>query len=109
MSIIGLEYRSVGSVILFFFISAIVATPIGELISALPKVLVKAGRLSKWQGTLLFLIEDTIFSIIVFSIVDYFMSSVEASPLAILVVSFLLALLSVYVDENELPDDDEME
>lgn len=101
MALLGLEYDSIKSVILFFVIAGIAAFPIEIIVSALPKVLISAGKLTSKQAIALFIIEDTILSVIVLSIVDYFMDSITATPLSIIIIALLMAVVSVYVDKDD--------
>lgn len=80
MKMFGFTYQSIGSIILFFTISGILAFPI-ELFVAL----------------------DTILSMTIFSVVDYFMKSVSTTPIALFVVSLIMSLLCM----NDVIEDKE--
>lgn len=100
MLLLGLEYNSVWSVILFFIISSVISFPLDIFIEALPKALVQNERLSKKQARVLFFVENTIIGIIVLGVVDYFMDSVTASLLSITIVSIIMSLLSLLVEDD---------
>ncbi len=95
MRIFGFEYDSVGKVILFFAISAVISFPISTFAGALPEVLLEMERISIRTAKILFLIFDTFATSLGMSLVDYFMTSVSATDLSILVISVLLALPDV--------------
>lgn len=71
MKLFGFRYQSVGSIIVFFVIAAIISYPIGLVAQTLPKVLLHLGRLSKNAAVLLYIALDTIATAFGLSIVDY--------------------------------------
>ena len=82
---------------------------------ALPKVLlVEFQKINLWQARVLYIILDTLCSMIFFSLVDYFMDSIHASDMAIFMVSFIFALLGVKdindreIAKNEGDEPDEL-
>ena len=89
------RYESVGSIILFFVIASILSYPVSLVVEALPKALLHLKKVSRPAAVCLYLILDTAATALGLSVVDHFMESVSATELAILVVSFLLALLGV--------------
>ena len=93
--IFGFEYRSIGSAILYFIIIAIIDFPVGTLTRAFPKALESTGIINLKTEKILSIILDIIGTVIVMSIVDYFMDSVSLSCLSILIVSFILTILSL--------------
>lgn len=93
MKLFGFEYDSIWNIIVFFVIMAIISFPAGLVAEALPKVLYKEfHKLTDGQAKALYLVLDTLVTAICMSIVDYFMESVAATDLAILVVAVLLAI-----------------
>lgn len=102
MKIFGFEYKSVGSIILFFIIATIISCPVNLIAGALPKVLLSFDRLSKQVAILLYIILDTVATSFGLSIVDYFMETVSATGFSIIIVSFLLALPGI-TDIDEKP------
>ena len=96
MRFFGFEYKSIGSIILFFLLATIISYPIGSVAEALPKVLLNEfHKGTVGQARFLYLFIDTIGTAFGLTVVDMFMDSVSATELAIFVVSFLLALPSV--------------
>ena len=79
--------------ILFLAVMAVIAVLGGA--QTLPKVLLHLGRLSKNAAVLLYIVLDTIATAFGLSIVDYYMESVSATDLSIIVVSFLLSFLGM--------------
>lgn len=92
MKLFGFQYESIGSIILFFIIATIMSFPLNLIAGALPKALYELKRISKQHAFILYLTLDTIATSFGLKIVDYFMSSVSATTISIVVISFLLAL-----------------
>ena len=92
MKLLGFQYESIGSIILFFIIATIMSFPLNLIAGALPKALYELERLSKPYAFILYLSLDTIATSFGLKIVDYYMSSVSATTISIVVISFLLAL-----------------
>ena len=95
MRIFGFEYESVGSIILFFVVVMVAGFPGEILSSALPRALVSSGWSTEKQGTVFYVILDTLFSAAAMAFADYFMDSVSVSDLAILIISLLFAAASI--------------
>lgn len=94
MKIFGFTYRSVGSIILFFVISSILAFPLELFVKAIPKVLFSHfKKINEFEAKLMFVVLDTFLSMIMFLVVDYFMHSVSATPAALFIVSLVMSLL----------------
>lgn len=101
MRVFGFQYRSAGSVILFFAIATVISYPINLFAETLPKVLLHHGKIPKSTAIPLYLLLDTIATALGLKLVDYFMESVSATDFAIMVVSLLLALAGVRdIDEK---------
>lgn len=100
MRFFGFRYNSVGSVILYFTIVAVVGFPLEIIIKALSKALNSLLIIDRKIEKALFILMDTIGTGITMAIVDYFMESVSASDLSIFVTSFILAILSLDKGEN---------
>ena len=92
MKLFGFQYESIGSIILFFIIATIMSFPLNLIAGALPKALYELERISKPYALILYLALDTIATSFGLKIVDYYMSSVSATTISIVVISFLLAL-----------------
>lgn len=94
MKMFGFRYQSIGSIILFFAISGILAFPIELFVKAIPKVLFSHfKKINVLEAKILFVVLDTLLSMTMFSAVDYFMKSVSATPVAMFAVSLVMALL----------------
>ncbi len=92
MRLFGFYYTSVGSIVLFFIIATIISYPLNLLASALPKALLALEKINKQSAVIMYLLLDTVATFIGLNIVDYFMQSISATTISILIVSFLLAL-----------------
>lgn len=108
MILFGFQYDSIWNVILFYIIAAIVSFPAGLVAEALPKVLYKEFHIITLRQTkIIYLVLDTICTAIGMAVVDFFMESISAPDIAILVASFILALIGVkYIDEEVTSDKD---
>lgn len=90
----GFEYHSVGSIFLFFVVVSILSFPIDLITETLPKVLlVEFQKINLRQARVLYIILNTLCSMICYSLVDYFIDSVHASDMAIFMVSFIISLI----------------
>lgn len=92
MRLFGFRYQSIWSIILFFIIATVVSYPINLIAGGLPKALYKLKRISKNIAIILYLALDTIATCFGLMIVDYCMSTIFASDLSKLVISFILVL-----------------
>ena len=92
MQLFGFTYESVGNIILFFLIAALISFPLNLIAGALPKALYSLQRTNKINALILYLALDTIATSLGLMIVDHYMSSVSASAISIIIISFLLAL-----------------
>lgn len=102
MKMFGFTYQSIGSIILFFIISGILAFPIELFVKAIPKVLhLHFKKINVLESKILFVVLDTFLSMTMFSAVDYFMKSVSATPVAVFVVSLIMSLLCM----NDVTED----
>ena len=80
--------------LLFFVISGILAFPIELFVKAIPKVLFSHfKKINELEAKIMFVVLDTVLSMIMFSLVDYFMKSVSATPISLFVVSLIMSLL----------------
>lgn len=92
MRLFGFRYQYIWSIILFFIIATVVSYPINLIAGGLPKALYKLKRISKNIAIILYLALDTIATCFGLLIVDYCMSTIAASDLSKLVISFILVL-----------------
>ena len=100
MRLFGFEYTSVKSIIIFFTIVTIVGFPIETLALSFPKALLSLDKITIKLAKILFVILDTLSTMLTMSLIDYFMGSVSTSDISIFVISFIIALLSMK-DLNE--------
>ena len=94
MKVFGFEYESPGSIVLFFLIAGIAGFPAEIIARAFPKALLSLEKITARGAKILFLVLDTVVTAVTMAIVDYFMDSVSASDISILVISLILAILS---------------
>ena len=95
MKIFGFEYESIGSIILFFVIATIISYPFSLIAEVLPKVVLSFGKLPKHMAILFYIILDTFATFYGLRVVDYFMQSVSATDISIIIVSLILALFGI--------------
>lgn len=94
MKLFGFTYQSVGSIILFFVLSGILVFPIELCVKAIPKVLFSHfKKINELEAKIMFVVLDTLLSMVMFSTVDYFMKSVSATHISLLIVSLVMSLL----------------
>ncbi|WP_297637359.1 YrvL family regulatory protein [uncultured Clostridium sp.] len=99
MVIFGFRYNSIWNIILYFIIITIIGFPSEMIIKAFSQVLKETGKIKdNKQIIILFVVLDTLGTMFTMKIVDYLMNSVEASNLAIIVIAFGAAILSIDKD-----------
>ena len=102
MQFFGFRYNSVCDIILFFLISTIISLPINFIAEGLPKALLKLKKLNLYSARIIFVLLDTIATAIGMTIVYQCMPNVSATDISILVISFILAILSIKdIKENK--------
>ena len=101
MNLFGFTYDSVGSVILFFIVSGIIAYPADLITSTLPAVLAEMGKIQRRTAIVVRIVLDTLCNCIIMAVVDYFMDSVAASDPALFMVSLVFAVADVWLDERD--------
>ena len=93
MTMFGFTYQSVGSIILFFAVSGILAFPIELFVKAIPKVLFSHfKKINAFEAKVIFVVLDTTLSMIMLSLVDYYMKNVSATSVSLFVVSVVVKL-----------------
>lgn len=94
MKLFGFTYRSVGSIVLFFVAVGVLAFPVELVVKAVPRVLFfRFGKIDAVEAKIMFVVLDTLVSVVMLSTVDHFMESVSAAPMALFVISLIMALL----------------
>ena len=86
MRLFGFEYTYVKSIIIFFTIVTIVGFPIETLALSFPKALLSLDKITIKLAKILFVILDTLSTMLTMSLIDYFMGSVSASDISIFVI-----------------------
>ena len=92
MRVLGFQYRSVGSFLLFFALSALLGFPAEVLAKALPRALLHLGKIRLPAAKVLFVCLDALSTALFMRLVDLCMPSVTANWLSLLAVALLLAL-----------------
>lgn len=59
MKVLGFEYHSIGSIVLFFIIATILSYPLGLIAGAFPKALLSLNKVSKQAAIFLYIFLDT--------------------------------------------------
>lgn len=93
MKIFGFQYESLGSIILFFIIATIMSFPLNLIAGAFPKALLKLGKINRQAAFILYLILDTIATSFGLKVVDYYMPTVSATNISIIIISLLFAFM----------------
>ena len=95
MRLLGFEYESVGCFILYFIIASVVSYPINLIAGALPKALLNLDRITREIAVCMYVLLDTIATFYGFYIVDYFMPSVSANTISLIVLALVFALFGI--------------
>ena len=95
MRLLGFEYESVGGFILYFIIASVVSYPINLIAGALPKALLNLDRITRETAVCMYVLLDTIATFYGFYIVDYFMPSVSANTISLIVLALVFALFGI--------------
>ena len=93
MKIFGFQYKSIGSIILFFIIATIMSFPLNLIAGALPKAFLKLGKINRQTAFIIYLILDTIATSFGLWAVDYYMPTVSATNISIIIISLLFAFM----------------
>lgn len=93
MKIFGFQYESAGSIILFFIIATIMSFPLNLIASAFPKALLKLGKINWRTAFILYLVLDTVATSFGLKVVDYYMPTVSATNISIIIISILFAFM----------------
>lgn len=93
MRFFGFTYESLGSLLLFFTAVMVLGFPLELVSKALPKALLGQGKLSFNQARGMFVLLDSLSTIIVMRIADEQMSGIYASDASVLVAALAMALL----------------
>ena len=95
MRLLGFEYESVGGFILYFIIASIVSYPMNLVAGAFPKALLNLDRITREMAVCMYVLLDTITTFFGFYIVNYFMPSVSANTISLIVLALVFALFGI--------------
>ena len=95
MRLLGFEYESVGGFILYFIIASIVSYPMNLVAGAFPKALLNLDRITREMAVCMYVLLDTITTFFGFYIVDYFMPSVSANTISLIVLALVFTLFGI--------------
>ena len=95
MRLLGFEYESVGGFILYFIIASIVSYPMNLVAGAFTKALLNLDRIRREMAVCMYVLLDTITTFFGFYIVDYFMPSVSANTISLIVLALVFALFGI--------------
>ena len=95
MRLLDFEYESVGGFILYFIIASIVSYPMNLVAGAFPKALLNLDRITREMAVCMYVLLDTITTFFGFYIVDYFMPSVSANTISLIVLALVFALFGI--------------
>ena len=84
-----------GGFILYFIIASVVSYPINLIAGALPKALLNLDRITGEIAVCMYVLLDTIATFYGFYIVDYFMPSVSANTISLIVLALVFALFGI--------------
>lgn len=95
MRLLGFKYESIGGFILYFIISSVVSYPMNLIADALPKALLNLDRITREIAVCMYMLLDTITTYCGFYIIDYFMPSVSANTISLIVLALVFALFGI--------------
>ena len=107
MDLLGFQYESFGSLLLYFLLVFLVGLPLDLVVSALPRTLVFLKRLSPATGQLLFIVLDILSTVLPMMLGDTLMEGVSASGTSILVAALLCTVSSLKEFQEKLRHDQE--
>lgn len=93
MKIFGFQYKSIGNIILFFIIATIMSFPLNLIAGAFPKALLKLGKINRQTAFIIYLILDTIATSLGLLVVNYYMPTLSATNISIIIISLLFAFM----------------
>lgn len=93
MKIFGFQYKSIGSIILFFIIATIMSFPLNLIAGAFPKALIRLRKINRQTAFIIYLILDTIATSFGLWVVDYYMPTVSTKNISIIIISLILAFM----------------
>lgn len=101
LMVVGIEYESLKSLIIFVVGLFLLSIPIDIFATALPKALYEVGIIRKESINLILYPLDFWGNMAAISIVDYFMDSVKLSLISACIFSLMLCIMSYLLDNHE--------
>lgn len=101
MALFGFRYDSIGSLLLFFLLGALLGLPLELFSTALPKALYTLGKADRRQANLLYVPLDTLCTMGVFWLVDRWMNSVSATGLSLCIVGLWMAVTTLPIKKED--------
>lgn len=93
MKIFGFQYKSICNIVLFFIIATIMSFPLNLIAGAFPKALLKLGKINRQTAFIIYLILDTIATSFGLKVVDYYIPTLSATNISIIIISLLFAFM----------------
>lgn len=109
MNIFGFEYDSIFNVVVFFVLVEIIGAPASIFADSFCGVLLELELIGKFGARFANALLSTSVSIFAILIIDYFMDSITASPVATLVISIFWSIIGSFTvsDRGYLDDLDD--
>lgn len=101
MRLFGFHYDSVEQLLLYFLLGELIGLPLDLLSTALPKVLYRMGKVDQWQGNMLYIPMDALFTMAAFWFADGLMTSVSTTGLSLCILGFGTALITLPIKKND--------
>lgn len=95
MELFGFRYDSVGQLLLYFLLGELLGLPLDLLSTALPRALYRLGKVERWQGNLLYIPMDALFTMGAFWLADQWMDRVSTTGLSLCILGFGMALTTL--------------
>ena len=100
MELFGFQYDSVGQLLLYFLFGGLLGLPLDLLSTALPRVLYRFGKVNRWQGNLLYIPMDALFTMGAFWLADQWMDSVSTTGLSLCILGIGMALTTLPIKKE---------
>lgn len=105
MRLLGLEYRSFGSLLLFFGLVFVMDIPADIFFTALPKALISLGWLSEPLARGLKFVCGVLVGMLEFLAADWLIDSVSATPVSIFVVALCSEMIDSWLERHLKKDE----
>lgn len=100
LNLFGLQYESMGALVLFFLIYLSMEIPISHITDAIPPVLKELGMIPSSKGVLPFLLDSGL-SLTLIKLLDTFMESISITWLGAVLFAIVTGLVGLLVREND--------